>query len=492
MLNILFQTKPNRAFTLASILVLFASFLTYFTNYNQPNAPFWDENYHIAAAEKYITGTMFMEPHPPLGKFFIALGEYVTNSNKNTDKSSFISTDYIEKFPDNYSFTGVRLFPVLFASLSGFLIFWLFYLLWKEIIPALAFSSLYIFDNALIVHSRGAMLESTQIFFILLSLIYFTKVINQKLTPNLLNYLILGISISTVIAVKLNGLVLIVLLLFFTIKDYRYASQSNHKKIVLLIGFIKRIGAFTIGLVSIVSLSYMVHIFLGKNVNSNKYYGASLNYQKSLKDGSGKINYAQAIVDNLNFVSTYNAGVPELDVCKPTKNGSLPLEWPFGIKSINYRWEKDELGDVRYLYLQANPITWLIGIIALILSLSLIISRIIFGLNVKNKELFNYISIFSTLYIGYMVGISTITRVMYLYHYFIPLIFSFILAYLLFNYLTLDIKNRIKRDIVLGIAVFLIISTFIFYSPLTYYMPISEKDFMYRQWLKFWKLQSVK
>lgn len=492
MLNKFFQTKPNRAFVLASVLVLFASFLTYFTNYNQPEAPFWDENYHIASAEKYITGTMFMEPHPPLGKFFIALGEYITNSNKNTDKSSFISTDYIEKFPDNYSFRGVRLFPALFASFSGFLIFLLFYLLWQEIIPSLAFSSLYIFDNALIVHSRGAMLESTQIFFILLSLIYFTKVINQKLAPNLLNYLILGISISTVIAVKLNGLVLIILLLFFIIKDYRYTSQNNHKKIGLFIGFIKRISAFTIGLISIISLSYAIHIFVGKNVNSNKYYGASLNYQQSLEEGSGKINYMQAIFDNLNFVSTYNAGVPELDVCKPTENGSLPLEWPFGIKSINYRWEKDELGGVRYLYLQANPIIWLICIIALILSLSLIISRVAFGLNVKNGELFNYIVIFSTLYIGYMIGISTITRVMYLYHYFIPLIFSFILAYLLFNYLTLDIKNKLERNMFLVVVVLLIISTFIFYNPLTYYTPISEKDFMHRQWLKFWKLESVK
>jgi dolichyl-phosphate-mannose--protein O-mannosyl transferase len=49
--------------------------MTYFHNYSYPPSLFWDENYHIASAEKYIQGVFFMEPHPPLGKLLIAAGE---------------------------------------------------------------------------------------------------------------------------------------------------------------------------------------------------------------------------------------------------------------------------------------------------------------------------------------------------------------------------------------------------------------------------------
>ncbi len=98
--------------TVYTYLVMALAFLFYFVNYNYPNSgPYWDENYHIASAQKYINGVFFMEPHPPLGKLFIALGELILNPNKNIDKSSFLSTDFINNFPAGYSFAGVRFFP---------------------------------------------------------------------------------------------------------------------------------------------------------------------------------------------------------------------------------------------------------------------------------------------------------------------------------------------------------------------------------------------
>ena len=56
-----------------SVIVLAVSYFTYFKNYDYPPSVFWDENYHIASAQKYLTGVMFMEAHPPLGQLFVAL-----------------------------------------------------------------------------------------------------------------------------------------------------------------------------------------------------------------------------------------------------------------------------------------------------------------------------------------------------------------------------------------------------------------------------------
>src|SRR4051795_6992849 len=105
------------------LLVLFISYCTYFRNYWYPANLFWDENYHIASAYKYLHQVMFMEPHPPLGKLLIALGEYLFHPNSHLDTTSFLTMDFITTLPTGFSFVGVRFFPVLFATLSAGLFF---------------------------------------------------------------------------------------------------------------------------------------------------------------------------------------------------------------------------------------------------------------------------------------------------------------------------------------------------------------------------------
>ena len=197
--------------------------------------------------------------------------------------------------------------------------------------------------------------------------------------------------------------------------------------------------------------------------------------------------------DNLKYMANYNKGVPKLDVCKPDENGSYPLVWPVGDKSINYRWEKNDEG-VRYLYLQSNPVIWLLSLIGVILSLVLIISKYIYGLEVKNKKIFYLIFCFTFMYLSYMAIMLRITRVMYLYHYFIPLIFSFVILFLIFNYYLIGCRPERKKTAynILIIFLFAIIVSYQFYSPLTYYKPLTTEQFNQRIWFNFWKLEPIK
>src|SRR5690606_25394782 len=100
--------------------LLLASLLSYCTLYGLPNSLFWDENYHIASAQKHLDGVMYMEPHPPLGKMLLALGEAIVNPNADLDKSAFNSTDYItgNQVPEGFSFAGFRLMSVLLMAFS--------------------------------------------------------------------------------------------------------------------------------------------------------------------------------------------------------------------------------------------------------------------------------------------------------------------------------------------------------------------------------------
>src|SRR5690606_34594408 len=90
------------------LLLLIASSAVYLSFYGQPSSLFWDENYHIASAQKYIDGTMYMEPHPPLGKLLMAASESLLGSNSDGDKSGFNRTDYItgDDLPEAMSYYG--------------------------------------------------------------------------------------------------------------------------------------------------------------------------------------------------------------------------------------------------------------------------------------------------------------------------------------------------------------------------------------------------
>ena len=494
----LFSKKRN-ILIIYSVIVLIVSYFTYFKNYDYPPSVFWDENYHIASAQKYLTGVMFMETHPPLGKLFIALGEYIIHPNDNISQNEllkFTQTDYIKDFPAGYSFAGVRLFSALFAWLSAIVFFYILYFVSKNPHTSLLFSSLYIFENALITHSRAAMLEGSHLFFILLAVLYFAYLAQKLSKKTLFNYFVLGILVGLAISIKATGAITAFLFPFLFFTDYKYQGSTLILKRTLDIAkkFISKGLFFTIGSVAIFSLVWYIHFSLGKVATDDKYYKASDKYKNIMSQGiTSDPKYFPAMMkDNLAFMANYNKGVPKLDVCKPDENGSYPLAWLVGDKSINYRWEKSGDG-VRYMYLQANPITWFLGLSGIILSLILTIGRIVFKTPVKNKNLFYLITAFATLYIIYMAIMLRIERVMYLYHYFIPLIFSFVLAYLAFNYIFEDkIANKSKK-LYLGLIILVVIiaGTYKFFSPLSYYQPLTTEQFEKRIWFDFWKLKPI-
>jgi dolichyl-phosphate-mannose-protein mannosyltransferase len=523
--------SPDNLFALYSAIVLFTSFFTLFFNYQSPAAPFWDENYHVASSQKYIQGVFFQEPHPPLAKLLIAAGEVIWQPNKDLDLKSFTTSDYITEFPKGYSFVGVRFFPSLLAFLSAYLFFLIIYYLTKNPHLALLFSSFYIFDNTLIVHFRSAMLDSIQMFFILASVAYFAWQWSKS-AFKLKNYTILGLLVGLSFAVKVNALILLLLFIFLqyiefvTLNPKTTKQWKNTFKNFVLKGF-----AFTASIVLVFGLIQYIHTGLAKNIDGDKTYMASSEYLKSLDQKQTWNPYYTVVstIDWYRYAQNYTNGVPKLDVCKADENGSYPTNWLIGNKSISYRWERyyilksshntyslfeekntitldqysklpeeqkaDYQNVTRYMYLQINPIIWLVCLVSLILSVALILSTFIFGLKVKNEKTFLSIVFFFLIYLGYMISVLTVERVLYLYHYFIPLVMSMILAALNFYYIfeeKLDTKEHTKYVYGLLAAIsFTVFVAFVFYAPFSYYLPLSTEEFNARNWFSFWGLKVV-
>ncbi len=482
------------------ILLLMAACATYLSFYGEPRALFWDENYHIASAQKHIDGVMYMEPHPPLGKMLMGLSEALVGANSDKDKSAFNRTDYIkgEDLPEQMSFYGFRLPSTLLMALSVLFLYGILRRVCGNNHIAAAFSCLLIFDNALVIHARAAMLEGIQLFFILAAVYYSVRVITGAGSIRLYHYALLGVLIGLAIAVKINAAILLLLFVFVygvdqwpAIRQWRWAA--------LIKRLCQTVPAGVLPMVAVIAGIFYLHIGMGTELATHSRYKASPAYVEHIRQGDTwtLAAFGTGMQDHWRYMSEYADGVPRLDVCKPGENGSSALGWPLGTKTINYRWSKntvDGVTKVRYHNLVPNPVVWFSVAAGVVLSLGLIISRFVYQNPIADQRLFYWIAAFTTLYISYMLAILQIERVMYLYHYLVPLVFGMINLALVFSYIfrTEILANRRHLWINLGAFVLLVFTVFMIFAPFTYSWELTEAQFNARDWFDFWKLELVR
>ncbi|MFH0770580.1 MAG: phospholipid carrier-dependent glycosyltransferase [Candidatus Peregrinibacteria bacterium] len=481
--------RRKREGILLFVLVGVLSYFTFVHHYASPAAFFWDENYHIASAQKYLNGIMFMEQHPPLGKMLIALGEKIVNANPADNQ--FIGTDYAKDPPAGFSFAGYRLFPVLLAWWTAPVLFLIFLLLSRRAILAALMSFLYVFDNALIVHARGAMLEGTLLFFTALTILAFFLMREWKDRPKhcMAASFLFGIAFGAAFMTKLTGLILILLIpaLLFVLWPRKHQ-------------FFTALPMILLGFFAVFCAVWWLHFSIGTSVSptlsNSGYYEASAEYKAILGNGStaSLASFPILLRDSIAFVGKYNRGVPRLDLCKPDENGSPFYLWPFGGRSINYRWETPDGNVYRYLYLQVNPVIWWSATIGVFLAAAMFLLSFLvpFAFPLKNRLL---IGTFLALYSGYMLTMARMTRVMYLYHYFVPLLFSFVLLALVLLELRQIgrwvITEQRRTTVCFVLALFALLS-FQFYRPFTYYEPMTDNQVMLRAMFPYWELHCVK
>lgn len=483
------QTAPPlfpRAAWLSLGLVIVAGFFTYFYNYNYPQAFFWDENYYLTSAQKYLTGTFFMATHPPFGELSMALGEKLMDANPVDNQ--FIDVDYANELPPGFSFAGYRLFPVLAAWLAVPLAFGIFLLVTRRHLWALLLSSLLLFDTALIVHTRGAMLEGWLLFSSFLTILGFMLLREWRgadVRRLAIASIVMGFGFGLLLTVKITGLLLILL---WPVALWLLLPDRHRIALFLAVSA----ASFAVAYVGV----WQTHFTLARTINPKLHtegtYFASEAYQQILAKGeTGNLRHFPVMLrDNIRYSRNYHNGVPRLDLCKLDENGSPFFLWPIGARTINYRWESPNSSHYRYLYLVPNPATWWSGIFAVLVATCLLLASVLLPLKEPLRHRFLLV-LFLGLYLSYMIAISRIGRVMYLYHYFLPLI----LSYILFAVVAVELNSigawKItpqRRTVLLLVWAFVAFLGFQFERPFAYYEPLTNKQFTRRALLRLWDM----
>lgn len=476
--------------------VLIISYLTYFHRYTFPQAPFWDENYYITDAQREMDGMFYMQIHPPLGKLLIAWGEQLTNANP--DRTQFVSTEHAGEFPKDFSFAGYRLFPVMLSWLGAPLLFLIFLFITRNPLMSTFLSFLYVYDNALIVHNRGAMLDGPMVFFLILTILAFFLVLRSrgKRRELIASSLLFGAAVALGLTTKFQNAIMFILVPFLLWKLWPAKGQKTDTASLLHFLWASTLG-FLVCFVGVWQIHFSHMVKINPDLNNSGYYQASDQYKAILaygKQGS-LLSFPVMLRDSLQYVGEYNKGIPKLDLCKPDENGSPWFLWPVGATAINYRWETPDGQSFLYLYLVSNPVVWFTGLIAVILSVVFLCAPLFSSARMlpqsENRFL---IATFTTLYVCYMITMASMDRVLFLYSYFPPLIFSFVLVALIVMELQSVWKWKLTEEhrvIGLGVLAALIFISHQFFRPLTYYEPLTDDQIKRRQLLPIWQIHCV-
>ncbi len=461
-------------------IILFLSLWTRFSPYldngklsitvRPTDATVFDEAYFIPQVENYYFNQYYFDPHPPLGKLILFLGTKLydgTLPNGVSNKDSLDPTKLANKVDDYKNLLnpeGFRIFPRIFGSLIGPVIFLIIYEILNRnrqrknyLVPFLT-SLLGIFEITYIVESRYGLLSQILLFFMLVTIFFilkyfFTSNRKKEFIFLIFTSIFFGLGVSTK-WFALSGIVFIGILVLakccsnyiskrnrllqiatdspekviekvgMTIERFRSELNSGLRLIIVTLAS-SIVRMFFIVLLSL--LIYMgvfaVHFSLIKNynyipdVNNQEVEEFCPEWVQDLKNGTNNANYFCKFYAYYKLQHKYEEHVGPLDLTKPDEIGSAWINWPIMNRTISYFWSTDGSNKYAFIYLLGNPIVWLFVLISVYIGTSFLIVRV-FGVKSNYlKDKFIILSALITLYFSNWLPFATIPRVMYLYHY---------------------------------------------------------------------------
>ena len=426
--------SPRARTLVCAVLVGAIGWVQFFMWREHPRTPFWDENYYVTSAQRYLEGTAQFSVHPPLGLMLIAAGEALSGDNRDLQLQEVAAQKRVSdrELPPGYSFGGVRLFPAMFAAASALLFFAILLRLTRQRITALSLSCLYLFENAFIAHLPAAHLDAFLVFFALGAVWCAIKRVQSASSDHRWVITLFGVCVGLATMVKVSGLLLAVLGIWMIRKPSTPQAHAGRMHIRRWdLGAASRV---LLGMLGAVATVMTAHALLSHQPPDPQSSAGRKDMRfispMHLDYLRGQAEFSPAVLghitaDYMRFMQAEHEGTPQ-----GGPGTSKVMLWPLHVGAINYRWDRS--GDqTRYMQLAGNLVNWAVGLTALMACALLVSVRLVKSRRAIDED--TDLEVMKMLLAAYMAQMAfhwwlETERAVYLYHYFVPLLLTYAMA----------------------------------------------------------------
>ena len=449
-------------------LALILAMINFLPSLNNPEHPYWDESYYVTSTARYVEHRASFASHPPLGFMFMAAGASLVGDNRaiNTHSVAKVKKVKSEDMPKGYGFTGARLPSALFAVASAVFLYAIMVLLVEDGFMALAMSLMFIFENGFIVQFRAMQLDSYQIGFAIAGIWVWLRLFLDKSRHKARDYSLFGALIGFSFMVKVNSAPLLALGGLSLVRELwlnRARVQIGFSQAKALLGrLFMHFGLMCVSFIVVVLSVFCLHTALNP-------------VKPDLSSEAGKRDWGATHAVYRDFLDHKRGLDPEVlwasmqdyydymhhdftGEIKDEPNGQKVLTWPWLTKVISYRWDSDGKKTAYSLFV-GNQVVWRLALGGLILGVGLMIWRRVkkpaWLTGADHDQRFETMEILMAMY-GLFMAVHWVLgtqRVMYIYHYFIGLILSFMITAMVIKaFLSLKRVEKHASTILVAIA----------------------------------------
>jgi len=473
---------PKRPVCAAALAVAVIAAINFLYGLGVPAHPLWDENYYMTAVERYHEGRAQFASHPPLGLLLIAAGDALLGSNRALDTEAIGRKKDVrgEAVPANYDFRGIRVASGVCAVAGAVLFFLLMLELSGRLGVALLLANVYVFDNAFVAHFRAAHLDSFQVTFAVAALLCFVVGARRRGDEASWADFALGLACGLSAMVKLNAAVFGLLGAMLIVRRWYAELRFDPMPVRLFLaardGLIMATGC-AVAIIGVLT----AHLAVGSKPPDNRGTAGqkderfvSATYRSYL---AGKQSLSPTLVvavadDYLHYIRADFKGIVRTD-----RNGSLPLQWMVGQRTINYRWDFDGKRTA-YVQLLSNPVSWGMALVAVAASFWILVSQLWRPTSMQPARR-DLMAMLLLLYVVLMAIHAYLgrSRVMYLYHYFLALLPAYCLLPLVMEEAAERWQPFRKYQVAaLAGLTALLLASFLFYAPLTFHQKLTRQQ----------------
>jgi len=439
-----------------AFFLLALSALVHFAFFGHPQEVVFDEVHYGKFVNGYLKGEYFFSGHPPAGPQLLALGAWL-GGYRATHPFDHIG----EKWEGKSSF-GLRLLPNLAGVFIPVFAYWLMRVLGASLFSSLLLGAALIFENGLVAQSRLALVDAFLVFFGLLGLLFFFLARARHYSPPLL--LAAGVFFGLSAAVKWSGLGFMASIAPVLGIDAFEALRQRQWGMAL-----RWFARSALSFLAVPALCYFAVFVLHFSLLPRSGPG-DIFMSQAFRQGEKGIVGKFLELNKINYLSN----LKNLTASHPYS--SSLLAWPFMARPLYYWGGAGEEGYMR-IYFLGNPVVWWGS------TLGLFLAFLFWNSSRRGLKIF--------LLLGYLLNLlpfAGATRPFFLYHYLPALLFALMATFfMLGDFMDASPLFQKKKYWAAGALAAVVLAGFLFFAPLSYGLPLSERAYALRVWFAAWQ-----